>query len=125
MAMQFIKTLLHILPVQCTFSAASVRTAYNWSKLPNGTNSALLGYKCQDIEFILGLKMSTEISMRSSNQMYIPYAHHCGLYIFYPIFENHLLVFKEVFSDNSILMYGYYSRAGYDGTHTVIVTARQ
>ena len=30
--MQFIKTLLHILPVQCTFSAASVRTAYNWSK---------------------------------------------------------------------------------------------
>ena len=62
MAMQFIKTLLHILPVQCTFSAASVRTAYNWSKLPNGTNSALLGYKCQDIEFILGLKMSTEIS---------------------------------------------------------------
>ena len=72
MAMQFIKTLLHILPVQCTFFAASVRTAYNWSKLPNGTNSALLGYKCQDIEFILGLKMSTEISTQSSTtQMYI------------------------------------------------------
>ena len=67
MAMQFIKTLLHILPVQCTFSAASVRTAYNWSKLPNGTNSALLGYKCQDIEFILGLKMSTEKSMQIVN----------------------------------------------------------
>ena len=68
MAMQFIKTLLHILPVQCTFSAL-LRTAYNWSKLPNGTNSALLGYKCQDIEFILGLKMSTETSTQLSTQI--------------------------------------------------------
>ena len=30
----------------------------------------------------------------------------CGLYIFYPIFEDHFLVFKEVFSENSTLMYG-------------------
>ena len=41
-----------------------------------------------------------------------------GLYIFYPISKDHFfvfnllsLVFKEVFSENSVLMYGLYSRA--------------
>jgi hypothetical protein len=34
-----------------------------------------------------------------------------GLYIFYPIFKDHFFVFKEVFSENSDLMYGLYSRA--------------
>ena len=34
-----------------------------------------------------------------------------GLYIFYPIFKNHFFVFKEVFSENSVLMNGLYSRA--------------
>jgi hypothetical protein len=29
-----------------------------------------------------------------------------GLYIFYPIFEVHFFVFKEVFSENSAFMYG-------------------
>ena len=29
----------------------------------------------------------------------------CGLYIFYPIFEDHFFVFEEVFSENSVLMY--------------------
>ena len=33
-----------------------------------------------------------------------------GLYIFYPIFKDHYFVFKEVFSENSVLMYGLYSR---------------
>ena len=33
-----------------------------------------------------------------------------GLYIFYPISKDHFFVFKEVFSDNSVLMYGLYSR---------------
>ena len=33
------------------------------------------------------------------------------LYIFYPIFKDHFFVFKEVFSENSVLMYGLYSRA--------------
>ena len=33
-----------------------------------------------------------------------------GLYTFYPIFKDHFFVFKEVFSDNSLLMYGLYSR---------------
>ena len=28
-----------------------------------------------------------------------------GLYIFYPIFEDNFFVFKEVFSENSVLMY--------------------
>ena len=28
------------------------------------------------------------------------------LYILYPIFEDNFFVFKEVFSENSILMYG-------------------
>ena len=43
-----------------------------------------------------------------------------GLYIFYPIFKDHFFVFKEVFSENSVLMYGLYSRAAYDGARTVI-----
>ena len=34
-----------------------------------------------------------------------------GLYIFYPIFKDHFFVFKEVFSENSVLMYDLYSRA--------------
>ena len=29
-----------------------------------------------------------------------------GLYIFYPIFEDHFFVFKEVFSENYVLIYG-------------------
>ena len=42
-----------------------------------------------------------------------------GLYIFYPIFKDHFFVFKKVFSENSVLMYGLYSRAAYDGARTV------
>ena len=34
-----------------------------------------------------------------------------GLYIFYPISKDYFFVFKEVFSENSVLMYGLYSRA--------------
>ena len=34
-----------------------------------------------------------------------------GLYTFYPIFEDHFFVFKEVFSENSDLNNGLYSRA--------------
>ena len=34
-----------------------------------------------------------------------------GLYIFYPISKDNFFVFKEVFSENSVLMYGLYSRA--------------
>ena len=41
------------------------------------------------------------------------------LYIFYPIFKDNFFVFKEVFSEFFILMYGLYSRAAYDGAHTV------
>ena len=37
----------------------------------------------------------------------IPYAR---LYIFYPISKDHFFVFKEVFSENSVLMYDLYSR---------------
>ena len=44
-----------------------------------------------------------------------------GLYIFYPIFKDHFFVFKEVFSENSVLMYGLYSRAAYDGARTVCI----
>ena len=42
-----------------------------------------------------------------------------GLYIFYPIFKDHFFVFEEVFSENSVLIYGLYSRAAYDGARTV------
>ena len=47
----------------------------------------------------------------------IPYAHNYNPRLviprfayFYPIFEDHFFVFKEVFSQNSVLMYAYYSR---------------
>ena len=43
------------------------------------------------------------------------------LYIFYPIFQDHFFVFKEVFSENFVLMFGLYSRAAYDGAHTVFL----
>ena len=42
-----------------------------------------------------------------------------GLYIFYSISKDHFFVFKEVFSEKSVLMYGLYSRAAYDGSRTV------
>ena len=29
-----------------------------------------------------------------------------GLFIFYPIFEDHFFVFKEIFEENFILLYG-------------------
>ena len=43
----------------------------------------------------------------------IPYARHYKprLAYFYPISKDHFFVFKEVFSENSVLMYGLYSRA--------------
>ena len=34
-----------------------------------------------------------------------------GLHIFYSIFDDHFFVFKEFFSENSVLMYHKYSRA--------------
>ena len=37
-----------------------------------------------------------------------------GLYIYYPMFEGQFFVFKGVFSENSVLMYGYYLRAVYN-----------
>ena len=39
--------------------------------------------------------------------------------IFYPIFEVHFFVFMEGFFENYVLVYGMYSRAGYDGVCTV------
>ena len=43
-----------------------------------------------------------------------------SLYIFYPIFKDDLFIFNEIFPKNSVLMYGFYSRAAYDGTGTVL-----
>ena len=43
-----------------------------------------------------------------------------GLYIFNPPSKDYFFVFKKVFSENSVLMYGLYSRAAYDGARTVI-----
>ena len=33
------------------------------------------------------------------------------VHFFYPVFEDHFFVFKDVFWKNSVLMYGLYSRA--------------
>ena len=48
-----------------------------------------------------------------------------GLYIFYPIFEDHFFVFKEVFFTKFfpyvwlVFKSGFSSRSGYDGVRTV------
>ena len=47
-----------------------------------------------------------------------------GLYIFYPIFKDHFFVFKEVFSENSVLMYGLYSRAACNQERLMMVRVR-
>ena len=49
-------------------------------------------------------------------EIHLPYERH---YIFYSISKDHFFVFKEVFSENSVLMYGLYSRAAYGGACTV------
>ena len=43
-----------------------------------------------------------------------------GLYIFYPIFENHFFVFKEFLLENYVHTYYWYSRASYNGLSTVV-----
>ena len=46
------------------------------------------------------------------NGFSIPYAQAIisrGLYIVYPISKDHFFFFKEVFSENSVLMFGLYS----------------
>ena len=35
------------------------------------------------------------------------------------IFEVHFFVFREIFLENSVLVYGWYSRAGYDGAYGI------
>ena len=47
-----------------------------------------------------------------------------GLYIFYPIFNDHFFVFKEVFSENSVLMYGLYLRAACNQERLMMVRVR-
>ena len=51
-------------------------------------------------------------SKETSVSFEIPYVRHYKprLVYFYPIFKDHFFVFKEVFSENSVLMYGLYSR---------------
>ena len=44
-----------------------------------------------------------------------------GLYIFYPIVEDHFFVLKKVFSENSGLMYDWYSRAVSNQEQVMIV----
>ena len=52
---------------------------------------------------------------------HLPYARHYKLRLvyFFPVSKDHFFVFKEVFSEYSVLMYGLYSRAAYDGVRTV------
>ena len=47
-----------------------------------------------------------------------------GLYIFYHISKNHFFVFKEVFSENFVLMYGLYSRAAYNQERLMMARVR-
>ena len=47
-----------------------------------------------------------------------------GLYIFYPISKDHFFDFKEVFSENSVPMYGLYSRADSNQARLMMARAR-
>ena len=54
---------------------------------------------------------------------YIPYARHYNPWFvcFSPIFGDHFFVFQGFFLENYVLMYDLYSRAGYDGMHTLLL----
>ena len=68
-------------------------------------------YLCNHILF-LGLFLTTKGNLAIIGIAYLYIGYHTraiitrGLYIFYPIFVGHLFVFKEVFSENYVLMYG-------------------
>ena len=47
-----------------------------------------------------------------------------GLYIFYPIFKDHFFIFKEVFSENSVLMYGLYSSGASNQERLIMARVR-
>ena len=47
-----------------------------------------------------------------------------GLYIFYPISKDHFFVFKEVFSENYVLMYGLYSKAAFNQERLMMARVR-
>ena len=44
--------------------------------------------------------------------------------IYYPIFEDHFLVFKEFFQEYSVLTYGYYSRLVCNQERVMIASGR-
>ena len=70
--------------------------------------------KCFEIAQAPQLKNNSGAATLDGNTDYkIPYGRHYypRLVYFYPIFEKHFLVFKEIFSENSVLMHGQYSRA--------------
>ena len=54
-----------------------------------------------------------ELKSKHNPCISLPYARHYNprLAYFYPIFEDHFFDFKEFYSENSVLMYGQYSRA--------------
>ena len=66
------------------------------------------------------------VSIRWINWNQIPYAHNYKprLVYFYPIFKDHFFIFKEVFSENSVLMYGLYSRAAYNQERLMMARVR-
>ena len=68
-------------------------------------------------KLIISLRMNTrslwtsEPRWKSGKEYHMRAIKSCGLDMFYPIFKNHFLVFKEVFSENSILRHGLFLRA--------------
>ena len=44
-----------------------------------------------------------------------------GVHIFYPIFQDHFFIFKDVFLENFDLMYGLYLRAVYNQERVMMV----
>ena len=108
---------------------ATNSTHYNWSLVHNKVlQRKLKGHICTYILSDTGYLSCGKEKMTVCYRTYSKpncFKYHMraiisrGLYIFYPISKDHFFVVKEVFSENSVLMNGLYSRAAYDGARTV------
>ena len=67
-----------------------------------------------------------ETSADASTSKYIPYSHHHNMQFvnIFTLFEGHFFDFKEFFSENSVLMYGLYSRAASNQERLMMVRVR-
>ena len=79
------------------------------------------------LAFLIFITITLQMPLKFLRYEYFKYVYRTraiisrGLYIFFPVFKDHFFVFKEVISENYVFMYGFYSRAAYDGARTVSI----